>query len=82
MVYLTKADRHGVKIVKHFKGGLNPSSVHQLQFNGAHLGEVAKIGLICALVALTVSIILIVISFGLLKVTKLGGFLKWNALES
>nr|CAO99122.1 sulfate transporter-like protein [Nicotiana tabacum] len=63
MVYLTKADRHGVKIVKHFKGGLNPSSVHQLQFNGPHLGEVAKIGLICALVALTVSIILFVISF-------------------
>ncbi|KAL0361451.1 UNVERIFIED_CONTAM: Low affinity sulfate transporter 3 [Sesamum radiatum] len=32
IVYLTKADRHGVKIVKHFKGGLNPSSVHQLNF--------------------------------------------------
>ncbi|OIS95701.1 PREDICTED: low affinity sulfate transporter 3-like [Nicotiana attenuata] len=56
MVYLTKADQHGVKIVKHFKGGLNPSSVHQLQFNGPHLGEVAKIGLICALVALTEAI--------------------------
>ncbi|XP_059286286.1 low affinity sulfate transporter 3-like [Lycium ferocissimum] len=56
MVYLTKADQHGVKIVKHFKGGLNPSSVHQLQFNGPHLGEVAKIGLITALVALTEAI--------------------------
>ncbi|XP_055820929.1 low affinity sulfate transporter 3-like [Solanum dulcamara] len=56
MVYLTKADQHGVKIVKHFKGGLNPSSVHQLQFNGPHLGQVTKIGLICALVALTEAI--------------------------
>ncbi|CAN4119056.1 unnamed protein product [Withania somnifera] len=56
MVYLTKADQHGVKIVKHFKGGLSPSSVNRLQFNGPHLGEVAKIGLICALVALTEAI--------------------------
>ncbi|KAG5573284.1 hypothetical protein H5410_063050 [Solanum commersonii] len=56
MVYLTKADQHGVKIVKHFKGGLNPSSAHQLQFNGPHLGQVVKIGLICGLVALTEAI--------------------------
>lgn len=54
IVYLSKADQHGVKIVKHFKGGLPPSSVHQLQFKDPHIGEVAKIGLICAIVALTV----------------------------
>ncbi|KAI3459995.1 hypothetical protein Pfo_016658 [Paulownia fortunei] len=55
-VYLTKADNHGIKIVKHFKGGLNPSSVHELNFGGPHVGEAAKIGLICALIALTEAI--------------------------
>ncbi|KAJ0041298.1 hypothetical protein Pint_26651 [Pistacia integerrima] len=53
IVFLTRADEHGVKIVKHIEKGLNPSSVHQLQFNGKHVGEVAKIGLIAAVVALT-----------------------------
>ncbi|PIN07375.1 Sulfate/bicarbonate/oxalate exchanger SAT-1 and related transporters (SLC26 family) [Handroanthus impetiginosus] len=56
IVYLTKADKHGVKIVKHFKGGLNPISVHQLNFGGSYIGDSAKIGLICALVALTEAI--------------------------
>ncbi|KAJ9545916.1 hypothetical protein OSB04_025623 [Centaurea solstitialis] len=53
IVYLTRADYHGVKIIKHFKRGLNPSSVDQLEFNGPHLGEAAKIGFICAIIALT-----------------------------
>ncbi|KAL5779619.1 hypothetical protein ACOSQ2_010356 [Xanthoceras sorbifolium] len=56
IVYLTKADKHGVKIIKHFKGGLNPSSVHELQLKGPHLGQAAKIGLISAVVALTEAI--------------------------
>lgn len=56
IVYLTKADEHGVKIVKHFKGGLNPSSLHQLQFNSTHLGHTVKAGLICAIIALTEAI--------------------------
>ncbi|XP_076955529.1 low affinity sulfate transporter 3-like [Bidens hawaiensis] len=56
IVYLTRADEHGVKIIKHFKGGINPSSLNQLEFNGPHLGEVAKIGLICAIIALTEAI--------------------------
>ncbi|XP_019175251.1 PREDICTED: low affinity sulfate transporter 3 [Ipomoea nil] len=56
IVYLSKAEERGVKIVKHFKGGLNPSSVHDLQFNSPHLGESAKIGLICAIIALTEAI--------------------------
>ncbi|GMI77148.1 ARABIDOPSIS SULFATE TRANSPORTER 68, sulfate transporter 2;1 [Hibiscus trionum] len=53
IVYLTKADKHGVKTIKHIKGGLNPSSLHQLQFNGPHVAEAAKIGLISAVVALS-----------------------------
>ncbi|CDP01189.1 unnamed protein product [Coffea canephora] len=55
-VYLTKADKHGINIVKHFKGGLNPSSVHELQFNSTHVAEAAKIGIICAVIALTEAI--------------------------
>nr|GEX10194.1 low affinity sulfate transporter 3-like [Tanacetum cinerariifolium] len=53
IVYLTRADEHGVKIIKHFKGGLNPSSLNQLEFNGPHLVEAAKAGFICAIIALT-----------------------------
>ncbi|KAJ0097387.1 hypothetical protein Patl1_27314 [Pistacia atlantica] len=56
IVFLTRADEHGVKIVKHIEKGLNPSSVHQLRFTGKHVGEVAKIGLIAAVVALTEAI--------------------------
>lgn len=56
IVFLTKADRRGVKIVKHIKGGLNPSSAHQLQFTGPHVGQAAKIGIISAIVALTEAI--------------------------
>ncbi|XP_047341478.1 low affinity sulfate transporter 3-like [Impatiens glandulifera] len=56
IVYVTKADKHGVIIVKHFKGGLNPSSVHQLQLSSPHTAQIAKIGLICAIVALTEAI--------------------------
>ncbi|WCJ44525.1 Sulfate transporter 1.1 [Euphorbia peplus] len=56
IVFLTNADKHGVKIVKHIKGGLNPISIHDLQFNGPHLGEVAKIGLITAVIALAEAI--------------------------
>lgn len=55
MVYVTRADKNGVNIVKHVKGGLNPSSIHQLDFNSPYIKEVAKIGLVVALVALTVS---------------------------
>lgn len=56
IVYLTRADEHGVKIVKHIKGGLNPSSVHMLDFKSPHTSEVAKIGLVVAIVALTEAI--------------------------
>ncbi|XP_028206424.1 sulfate transporter 2.1-like [Glycine soja] len=55
IVFITRADKNGVKIVKHVKGGLNPRSLHQLDFNNPYIGEVAKIGLVVAVVALTVS---------------------------
>ncbi|KAL8199944.1 hypothetical protein R6Q57_013512 [Mikania cordata] len=53
IVYLTRADEHGVKIIKHVKGGLNPSSINQLEFNSPHLREAVKIGIVCAVIALT-----------------------------
>ncbi|KAL2339871.1 hypothetical protein Fmac_007811 [Flemingia macrophylla] len=56
IVYLSKADKNGVNIIKHVKGGLNPSSVHQLQFHGQHVGQAARIGLISAVIALTEAI--------------------------
>jgi len=58
IVYLSKADKNGVNIVKHVKGGLNPSSVHELQFHGSNVGQIAKIGLISAVIALTVCYII------------------------
>ncbi|XP_065881498.1 low affinity sulfate transporter 3 [Euphorbia lathyris] len=56
IVYLTKADKHGVNIVKHIKGGLDPISISDLQFKTPHLGQLAKIGLITAIIALTEAI--------------------------
>ncbi|CAJ2644329.1 unnamed protein product [Trifolium pratense] len=53
IVYISKADKNGVNIVKHVKRGLNPSSIHQLQLNGEHVGQAAKIGFISAVIALT-----------------------------
>jgi low affinity sulfate transporter 2 len=54
IVFLTKADKHGVKIIKHIEVGVNRSSAHQLQLNGPHVGQAAKVGLISAIIALTV----------------------------
>ncbi|XP_027356737.1 low affinity sulfate transporter 3-like isoform X2 [Abrus precatorius] len=56
IVYLSKADKNGVNIIKHVKGGLNPSSAHLLQFDGQYVGQATKIGLISAVIALTEAI--------------------------
>ncbi|XP_054822215.1 sulfate transporter 2.1-like isoform X3 [Prosopis cineraria] len=56
IVFLTRADVHGVNIIKHVKGGLNPSSVNQLELNSPYIARVAKIGLVAAVVALTESV--------------------------
>ncbi|EMS54294.1 Low affinity sulfate transporter 3 [Triticum urartu] len=59
-VYATKADKHGVKIIREVHAGLNPSSVKQIQLNGPYTTECAKIAVICAVIALTVIIIIII----------------------
>ncbi|KAJ0987376.1 hypothetical protein J5N97_005732 [Dioscorea zingiberensis] len=56
LVFVTRADEHGVKTIRHVKGGLNPSSAKQLQFSGPLLGNSAKIGLISAVIALAEAI--------------------------
>lgn len=53
LVFVTRADEHGVKIIKHIKGGLNPISAQQLQFSSPYIGEVIKVGLIIGAIALT-----------------------------
>ncbi|XP_072974297.1 low affinity sulfate transporter 3 [Typha angustifolia] len=56
LVFVTRADRHGVKIIQHVNGGLNPSSAKDLQLRGPYVGKCAKIGLIAAVIALTEAI--------------------------
>ncbi|XP_060961637.1 low affinity sulfate transporter 3 [Cannabis sativa] len=56
IVYLTKGDKHGVNIVKHIEGGINPISATKLQLTGPHVAQAAKTGLICAIIALTEAI--------------------------
>lgn len=57
IVYLTKGDEdHGIDVVKEVEGGLNKSSINQLQLHGPYVGDVAKIGLIIAIVGLMVGV--------------------------
>ncbi|XP_068636754.1 low affinity sulfate transporter 3-like [Aristolochia californica] len=56
IVASTRADKHGVNTVKHVKGGIMPSSVHELQFTGPYIREVVKIGLVSGAIALTEAI--------------------------
>lgn len=53
IVYLTRADKHGVQIVNHIKKGINPSSVSELTFSGSLLAKGLQIGFVAALIALT-----------------------------
>lgn len=72
IVFVTRADRNGVNIVKHVKGGLNPSSINQLDFKSTFIAQVAKTGLVVALVALTESVA-VGRSFASLKGYRLDG---------
>ncbi|KAL3676252.1 hypothetical protein R1sor_026201 [Riccia sorocarpa] len=52
-VYLTRLDRHGVKIAGDIRQGVNPPSLHKIFWHGEYLGIGARIGLIAGLIALT-----------------------------
>ncbi|PKA49084.1 Sulfate transporter 1.3 [Apostasia shenzhenica] len=49
-VYITRADKHGVRSIKK---GINPSSVHQIFFSGPNLVKGIKIGVVSGMIALT-----------------------------
>ncbi|KAJ4964604.1 hypothetical protein NE237_016453 [Protea cynaroides] len=55
-VYITRADKEGVQIVKHIKKGINPSSVNEIFFTGKYLGIGIKIGVVSGVIALTEAI--------------------------
>ncbi|XP_019439834.1 PREDICTED: high affinity sulfate transporter 2-like isoform X2 [Lupinus angustifolius] len=52
-VYITRADKKGVAIVRHIKKGVNPSSVSEIFFSGKYLGPGIRIGVVAGMVALT-----------------------------
>ncbi|CAN1345449.1 Sulfate transporter 1.3 [Linum perenne] len=52
-VYITRADKHGVQIVKYIKKGVNPSSVDQIFFSGEYMLKGFKIGVVSGMIALT-----------------------------
>ncbi|CAL5183183.1 unnamed protein product [Lathyrus oleraceus] len=52
-VYITRADKKGVAIVKHIEDGVNPISVDEIFFSGKYLSAGIRIGLISGMVALT-----------------------------
>ncbi|CAM8977214.1 unnamed protein product [Rhodiola kirilowii] len=55
-VYLTRADKDGVAIVKHIDKGINPLSVDKLYFTGDYLAKGFRIGVVAGMVALTEAI--------------------------
>lgn len=52
-VYITRADKKGVQIVKHIDQGINPPSLDDIYFTGSYLAKGFKIGVVAGLVALT-----------------------------
>ncbi|KAJ1687164.1 hypothetical protein LUZ63_018554 [Rhynchospora breviuscula] len=55
-VYITRADKDGVKIVGHITKGVNPPSLDLIYWSGPHLKKGIKIGVIAGFVGLTESI--------------------------
>ncbi|KAJ4824858.1 High affinity sulfate transporter 2 [Turnera subulata] len=56
IVYATRADKHGVSIVKNIKKGINTPSVKEIFFSGDYLGKGFKIGIVAGMIALTEAI--------------------------
>eukprot|EP00252_Welwitschia_mirabilis_P017946 TRINITY_DN40074_c0_g1_i1.p1 TRINITY_DN40074_c0_g1~~TRINITY_DN40074_c0_g1_i1.p1 ORF type:complete len:694 (+),score=89.73 TRINITY_DN40074_c0_g1_i1:96-2084(+) len=72
LVFLTRAERHGVDIVGDLKRGLNPLSVNQLVFKGEHLKLVLKTGIISGILTLAEGIA-VGRSFALIKNYQIDG---------
>ncbi|KAF3434995.1 hypothetical protein FNV43_RR22082 [Rhamnella rubrinervis] len=56
LVYITRADKHGVQIVKDIRKGINPPSVDEIYFTGDYLAKGFKIGAVSGIIALTEAI--------------------------
>ncbi|XP_006649559.1 sulfate transporter 1.2-like [Oryza brachyantha] len=52
-VYITRADKHGVAIVKNVKKGINPPSANLIFFTGPYLLKGFKIGVVAGMISLT-----------------------------
>ncbi|KAE9591854.1 putative SLC26A/SulP transporter [Lupinus albus] len=55
-VYITRADKKGVAIVRHIKKGVNPASAGEIFFSGKYLAAGARIGVVAGMIALTEAI--------------------------
>ncbi|XP_014501504.1 sulfate transporter 1.3 isoform X2 [Vigna radiata var. radiata] len=52
-VFITRADKKGVEIVRKIERGINPSSVKDLYLTGENLGKGFKVGIVAGMIALT-----------------------------
>ncbi|KAJ8762683.1 hypothetical protein K2173_011163 [Erythroxylum novogranatense] len=52
-VFITRADKQGVQIVKHIEKGINPSSVNKIYWSGPYLGKGFRIGVVAGMIGLT-----------------------------
>uniref|UniRef100_A0A368UI22 STAS domain-containing protein n=1 Tax=Glycine max TaxID=3847 RepID=A0A368UI22_SOYBN len=50
--YVVKGQHHGIQIVGHLDKGLNPLSIHYLNFNGKYLRAVVQAGLVTGVLSL------------------------------
>uniref|UniRef100_A0A251IQV0 STAS domain-containing protein n=1 Tax=Manihot esculenta TaxID=3983 RepID=A0A251IQV0_MANES len=55
-VFITRADKQGVQIVKYIEKGINPSSVKEIYFSGQYLPKGFKIGVVAGMIGLTEAI--------------------------
>jgi len=55
-VYITRADKHGVSIVKNIKKGINPPSVSLIYFSGPYLAKGFRVGVVAGMIGLTEAI--------------------------
>ncbi|CAN8246858.1 unnamed protein product [Cochlearia groenlandica] len=80
-VYITRADKQGVQIVKHIDQGINPISLNKIYFSGKYLKEGIRIGGVAGMVALTEAVA-IARTFAAMKDYQIDGNKEMIALGS
>ncbi|PWA87397.1 SLC26A/SulP transporter [Artemisia annua] len=53
IIFVFKAQKHGISVIGKLEQGLNPPSWNMLHFHGSHIGLVLKTGLITGIISLT-----------------------------